>query len=194
MSVEMAPSIINKFELAGIIWHIRIKGANFCQVERISPVVKSSPWSTSGSQKCMGASPILRARAKVSVMAGKACKLKLMSHCPVIHAFVVLANRIRAAAPAWIIKYFVVASTARGWWCWVISGIIARVLISSPIQAISQWELAKVRVVPRPKLNKRMERIKGFISKGRNLTNMFGVWAQELNLADLTRKWCSWRH
>ena len=70
-------------------------------------------------------------------------------------------------------------------------GIIARVVISRPIQASSQWELAKVKVVPRPRLSKRMERIKGLISKGRNLTNIFGVWAQELNLADFTRRWCS---
>lgn len=49
-------------------------------------------------------------------------------------------------------KYLVVASTARGW-CWrVIRGMIARVLISRPIHARSQWELAKVMVVPRPRL------------------------------------------
>lgn len=38
-----------------------------------------------------------------------------MLHSPVIQAFVVLANRIIAAAVAWVKKYFVVASTARGW-------------------------------------------------------------------------------
>jgi len=50
----------------------------------------------------------------------------------------------------------VVASTARGWWCWAISGMIAKVLISSPIQASNQWELAKVRVVPNPRLDSRI--------------------------------------
>lgn len=54
-------------------------------------------------------------------------------------------------------------------------------LISSPIQARSQWELEKVRVVPRPRPSSRMARTSGFISKGRSLTNMFGVWAQKLN-------------
>lgn len=49
-----------------------------------------------------------------------------------------------------------VASTARGWCCWAIRGVIARVLISSPIQASSQWELAKVRVVPSPRLDRRI--------------------------------------
>jgi len=36
---------------------------------------------------------------------------------------------------------------------------MARVLISSPIQARSQCELANVRVVPRPKPNKRMAKM-----------------------------------
>ena len=96
-----------------MIWHIKINGASFCQVDRISPVVRSSPWSTSGSQKCTGARPIFRARAMVSIDAGKEWSWKLMSHWPVIQAFVVLANKIRAAAAAWVIKYLVVASTAR---------------------------------------------------------------------------------
>lgn len=59
-------------------------------------------------------------------------------------------------------------------------GIIARVLISRPIHARSQWELIKVSVVPRPRLERSRVRTKGFISKGRILTNMFGVWAQKL--------------
>lgn len=48
------------------------------------------------------------------------------------------------------------ASTARGWWCCVIRGRIASVLISSPIQASSQWELINVRAVPRPRLDRRI--------------------------------------
>lgn len=79
-----------------------------------------------------------------------------MSHCPSIQAFVTAANISVAAAVAWARKYLVVASMARGWWCWAISGMMARVLISSPIQARSQWELMNVRVVPRPRLNKRV--------------------------------------
>ena len=76
-----------------------------------------------------------------------------------IQALVVLANRIIAAAVACVRKYLVVASTARGWWCWVISGIMARVLISRPIQARSQCELANVIVVPSPRLINRMDKI-----------------------------------
>ena len=68
----------------------------------------------------------------------------------------VLANRIMAAAVACVKKYFVVASTARGWYCRAMRGMMARVLISSPIHARSQWELAKVRTVPRPRLESKM--------------------------------------
>ena len=82
-----------------------------------------------------------------------------MSHCPVSQAFVVLANRSMAAAAACVRKYLVVASTARGWWCWAMMGRIARVLISRPIQARSQCELVKVVMVPRPKPNNRMAKI-----------------------------------
>lgn len=38
----------------------------------------------------------------------------LMSHSPIIHAFVVAANKIMAAAVACVRKYLIVASTARG--------------------------------------------------------------------------------
>lgn len=64
-----------------------------------------------------------------------------------------------AAAVAWAKKYFVAASIARGWYWWVISGIIARVLISRPIQASNQWELINVIVVPRPRLNIRVAKM-----------------------------------
>lgn len=57
---------------------------------------------------------------------------------------------------------------------------MASVLISNPIQASSQCELANVIVVPSPKLVSMMKITYGFISKGRILTNMFGVWAREL--------------
>lgn len=79
-----------------------------------------------------------------------------ISHSPTSQALVVLAKRIIAAAVACVKKYLVVASIARGWDCCAIIGIIARVLISRPIHARSQWELAKVRIVPRPKLESKM--------------------------------------
>ena len=82
-----------------------------------------------------------------------------ISHWPVSQALVVLANRSMAAAVACVKKYFVVASTARGWWCWAIKGMMARVLISRPIQASSQCELANVIVVPRPRPKSRMAKM-----------------------------------
>lgn len=70
-----------------------------------------------------------------------------------------LAKRIIAAAVACVRKYLVAASTARGWWCWAIRGMMARVLISSPIQARSQCVLANVIVVPKPRVKRRVARI-----------------------------------
>lgn len=56
---------------AGEICSKIMNGASFCQVDKISPVFRSSPCRTSGSQKCIGARPNFRARAIVtSVIAG----------------------------------------------------------------------------------------------------------------------------
>lgn len=80
----------------------------------IRPVSKSNPCRTSGIQKCIGASPILSARAAVNIVLATGLERLLMVHSPVSQAFVVLANKIIAAAVAWVKKYLVVASTARG--------------------------------------------------------------------------------
>lgn len=79
-----------------------------------------------------------------------------MSHWPVSQALVMLANNRVAAAVAWVRKYLVVASIARGWWFWAIRGMMARVLISKPIQARSQCELEAVMLVPKtsPKMRR----------------------------------------
>lgn len=89
-------------------------------------------------------------------MMGRGCDICWISHCPVSQALVMLAKSSIAAAVAWTRKYLVVASTARGWWCCTMRGIMARVLISSPIQARSQWELVNVIVVPRPSPNSKV--------------------------------------
>ena len=70
-----------------------------------------------------------------------------------------LAKSSMAAAVAWAKKYLMVASTARGWWCCAIRGMMARVFISSPIQASNQCELANVIVVPRPSPNRKVAKI-----------------------------------
>ena len=96
----------------------------------------------------------------------------MIFHSPVTQPLVRLANKSRAAAAACVIKYLVADSTPRGWSPWIISGRMARVLISRPIQARNQCELAKVIVVPRPKDIKMMARIAGDISKGRIFTHI----------------------
>lgn len=58
---------------------------------------------------------------------------------------------------------------------------MAIVLISSPIQIKSQCDPMNVIVVPSPRLEIRIDNTRGFISRGRILTNMFGVWAQKLD-------------
>lgn len=63
----------------------------------------------------MGANPILSAKAAMIIVLAIGLEILSMLHWPVIQALVVLANRITAAAVAWVRKYFVVASTARGW-------------------------------------------------------------------------------
>lgn len=62
----------------------------------------------------MGARPIFRARAAMTIVMGRGCVICWISHCPVSQALVVLAKRSMAAAVAWARKYFVAASTARG--------------------------------------------------------------------------------
>ena len=56
----------------------------------------------------------MSARAAVNIVLATGLERLLMVHSPVSQAFVVLANKIIAAAVAWVKKYLVVASTARG--------------------------------------------------------------------------------
>lgn len=68
-----------------------------------------------------------------------------------------------AAAGAWIRKYFVAASVARGWCFRAIIGIIAIVLISNPIHAINQFVLDKVIKVPDRRAIANTVSVSGFI-------------------------------
>lgn len=71
IKVEAKPSEMRREGLEVWIWRRSAKGASFCQVERIRPVVKSSPWRTSGNQAWTGARPSLRANARVIIVRGK---------------------------------------------------------------------------------------------------------------------------
>lgn len=113
--MDESPRRISISELVGCSWRSNAKGASFCQVDRMRPVVRSNPCRTSGSQAWRGAKPSLRARARVIRVIGRGWVICWISHWPVNQALVVLANRSIAAAVAWVKKYFVVASTARGW-------------------------------------------------------------------------------
>lgn len=90
----------------------------------------------------------------------------MISHWPVNHAFVMLENRRSAEAVACTRKYLIVASVARGWCDFEMNGMMARVLSSSPAQAIIQWVLEIVMVVPRVRLREEISFVWGFISRG----------------------------
>lgn len=105
--------------------------------------------------------------AEVRIKHEVVCVIWVMSHCPVCQALVMLENRTRAEAVAWVIKYLVAASMARGWWDFAISGRMERVLISSPAQAMIQWLLVMVMVVPNNRLRANISLAWGFISGGR---------------------------
>lgn len=92
----------------------------------------------------------------------------MISHCPVVQALDMLENKSRADAVACTRKYLIVASIARGWWGFEMKGTIARVLISNPVQAITQWLLEMVIVVPRSRLRAEIDIACGFISRGRS--------------------------
>lgn len=159
----------------------RANGASFCQVVIISAVFSEVPCRTSGNQKCRGARPSFIASAIVSMMQAGWFVNCVISQVLVDHALIVLANRSVAEAAAWVRKYFAAASVARGWCCLAIRGMMARVFSSSPIQARSQWVLDRVMIVPIATLDRISDVMKGFISIGRILTNIFGVWARKLN-------------
>ena len=149
-SVDVIPRKVSSAGLLGCSCTRSVNGASFCHVERIRPVIRSSPCR---SQVCKGASLIFRAMAVIMIAERMGWVICCSSHCPVSHALVVPANRIIAAVVACVRKYFIVASIARGWWCSAIKGMMARVLISRPIQASRQCELFVVIVVPRKRLS-----------------------------------------
>lgn len=127
-------------------------GGNFITVDKSIAVVSEDPWSTSGNQKWNGTNPSFIAIAVVNSVHAMGWFNWVMSHCPEDQALIVLENRSSVEAAAWVRKYLIAASIARGWWCFAMRGIMARVLISSPVQAIIQWLLEIVMVVPKSRL------------------------------------------
>lgn len=88
---------MRRFESEGAIWTSKIIGANFCHVETRSPIERSRPWRTSGSQMCIGARPSFRVRAIIAIVLGYTWVVCLISHSPVNQALVQVAKSSRAA-------------------------------------------------------------------------------------------------
>lgn len=95
-------------------------------------------------------------------------KVKVVTHSPVNHAFRVQVKINKAEAEAWMRKYFVAASIARGWGFLIIRGIIARALISRPNQASNKWWLVMVITDPVARLKEKISSAWGVIRKGRS--------------------------
>lgn len=151
-------------------WDVRrrriVIGGSFIIVDRRRAVVIGEPCSTSGNQKWKGTRPSFIAIAAVSRAEDVGWVNWVMSHCPVCQALIVLENKIRAEAVACTRKYLIAASIARGWWVFEMRGMIARVLISSPVQAVIQWLLEIVIVVPSRRLRMEINFACGLISRG----------------------------
>lgn len=99
-------------------------------------------------------------------------------HCPENIKLMMIPIIRSIDAVACVRKYFVDASVARGLWVFIRIGIIANMFISKPIQVSSQWELVRTIIVPDMTVVMIAMRMWGFISTGRELTNIFGVWAR----------------
>lgn len=80
----------------------------------IRAVFNEEPCNTSGSQKWRGARPSFMDRAIVSIMQAGWFVSCVMSQVPVDQALIVLAKSTMAEAAAWVRKYLVAASAARG--------------------------------------------------------------------------------
>jgi len=91
----------------------------------------------------------------------------VMSHGPVALQLVVLEKRTNGQAAACAGKHLPAASVARGWWDLEMRGMIARVLMPSPVQAVIQWLLEILTVVPSSKLRDELHFACGLISRGR---------------------------
>ena len=160
--------IINKCVfMEGAIWYRTDRGAIFCQVSRIIPDINGIPWVTSGTQKWKGDNPSFIDKATVIMLDTIGFRMFRAVHCPVNNRFMIIPSIRSIDAVAWVRKYFVAASIARGLNFFVRMGIMASMFISNPIQIVNQWELISTMIVPEIIVNMIMVRIGGLISTGR---------------------------
>lgn len=73
---------------------------------------------------------------------------RVIVHCPVEIAVIMIAIIMIMDAVAWMRKYFVAASVDRGFLLFIRMGMMANMLISKPIHINNQCELIKVIIVP----------------------------------------------
>lgn len=130
-------------------------------------MVRGIPCVTSGTQKWNGDSPSLMARAIVMSIDAVGLNILVMVHWPEYNKLITTAIMSSIDAVAWVRKYLVEASMARGLKTFIIMGIMAIVFISNPIQANNQWELVITIIVPRMSVVSVMMETNGFISMGR---------------------------
>lgn len=88
-------------------------------------------------------------------------------HWPVSSRLMMIPSMRSMDAVAWVRKYFVDASMARGLNFFIIMGMMASIFISNPIQIVSQWELISTMMVPEMTVDIMMVRTRGLISTGR---------------------------
>lgn len=163
--MEIASRISRLIELE--IWYRTDNGASFCQVRRISPDESGMPCVTSGTQKWKGDSPSFIAKARVIIREAVGFSMLVTVHWPECSRLIIIASMRSMDAVAWVRKYLVEASMARGLNRFINIGIIASMFISNPIQIRSQWELIITMRVPIIMVEEIMVRMRGFISTGR---------------------------
>lgn len=131
------------------------------------PDVSEIPCVTSGTQKWNGVSPSFMARAEVMMMDAVGLKTFVIVHWLEYIRLMMIAIMRSMDAVAWVRKYLVEASMARGLYFFIRMGMMASRFISNPIQIISQCELIMTIIVPRKTVIRIIMRMRGFISTGR---------------------------
>lgn len=120
------------------IWERMDSGASFCHVRRISPDDSGMPCVTSGTQKWNGDSPSFMVRARVIMSEAVGSMMFVTVHWPEYRRLRMMASISSIDAVAWVRKYLVEASMARGLNRFISIGMIASMFISKPIHTRSQ--------------------------------------------------------
>lgn len=100
--------------IVGLIIYRTDRGASFCHVRRISPVIRGIPWVTSGTQKWKGAIPSFIINAMVISTDDVELVNSIIDQWPVCRKFIIAAIIKIIDAVACMRKYFVAASVERG--------------------------------------------------------------------------------